>query len=140
MLNELTPLPQPVHDDTLPTGSVEMVNGEPGLILEFLKAPFIGETDGVVEVVGDSMIPTLKPGTRVAISKLADQRLLYWGNIYFVIDANLQGATRRVYEGPDDETIVLRSDNPDRAKYPDIRRRWPQIKAVFTVKADITKH
>lgn len=132
--NCLTPL-----IDGPAAGTIEKIDGDAVIFLDYLKAPFIGEIDGAIEVTGDAMIPTFIPGSRIAIQRLDDPKIFYQGEIYFLIDANLFGIVRRMYEGEGAGTVLLVADNPDRNKYPAVKRSWNDIKAVFKVKADINR-
>jgi hypothetical protein len=131
--------PVPVNNGNVSPGTVTLINDEPQLIVDFLEAPFLGLVEGVIDVVGDSMSPTFKSGSKVAIVRLQDPTILNWGEYYYIIDKNLQGLVRRV--GPDktDNSIVLMPDNPDTEKYPPIIRRWEQIVAIFKVMANICR-
>jgi phage repressor protein C with HTH and peptisase S24 domain len=128
----------PANQEQEDAGTITTYNNSPSIILEYIDAPFIGAVEGVVEVTGDSMVPTLKPGDRLAIKQLADIKLLLWGEIYYIVDKNFQGVVRRVYEM--DGGLLLMGDNEDQKKYPPVKRMWNQLEAVFKVKADITKH
>jgi phage repressor protein C with HTH and peptisase S24 domain len=117
-------------------GTFETWNNESTVVLDFMKAPFIGELEGVVEVTGDDMAPTFRPGTRVAVQRLNDPRIFTPGQFYFIIDRNGQSFVRRMMEGTRDD-VILKSDNE--RLYPQFKRNWRDIKAVFKIKADINR-
>jgi phage repressor protein C with HTH and peptisase S24 domain len=117
-------------------GTFETWNNESTVVLDFMKAPFIGELEGVVEVTGDDMIPTFRPGTRVAVQRLSDPKIFTPGQFYFIIDRNGQSFVRRMMEGTRDD-VILKSDNE--RLYPQFKRNWRDIKAVFKIKADINR-
>jgi transcriptional regulator with XRE-family HTH domain len=131
--------PVPVNMPNLSAGIIVMINEELNLIVDYFEAPFLGSIDGVIDVQGDSMSPTFKSGSKIAITRLQDPTLLNWGEHYFIIDKNHDCLLKRV--GPDkkENSIVLKSDNPDEGKYPPISRRWEQIETIFKVKACITR-
>jgi phage repressor protein C with HTH and peptisase S24 domain len=120
------------------SGTISVVDNTAAIIMEYIDAPFIGFVEGVVEVSGESMNPTLKSGDRLAIKQLPDMQLLLWGELYYIIDKNLQGVVKRVYEF--EGGIEMMSDHQDQRRYPPVKRKWNQIEAIFKVKADITKH
>lgn len=132
--------PVPVMNVKAAAGTIALIQDEPELIVEYLDVPFVGMVDGAIEVVGESMLPTLSPGARAAVKKLEDKTLLNWGEVYYVIDSNYEGYIKRLYPGSDESHITLRSDNPNPTLYPPIARKWEHIIAIFKVKADITKH
>ncbi|SHN42320.1 S24 family peptidase [Chitinophaga sp. CF418] len=132
--------PVPMTNTKASAGTIALFNDEPELIVEFLDIPFIGIVDGAIEVVGESMVPTFKNGSRAAVRKLEDKTLINWGEIYYIVDTNYEGVVKRLYAGTDDTHIVLKSDNPDQETYPPFPRKWQHIVAVFKVKAEITKH
>ena len=132
--------PVPMYNVKAAAGTIALVQDEHELIVEYLDVPFVGMVDGAIEVVGESMLPTLCPGARAAVKKLEDKTLLNWGEVYYVIDANYEGYVKRLYPGSDDTFITLKSDNPNAGLYPPIARKWEHIVAIFKVKADITKH
>jgi len=121
-------------------GTITVVNNEPQLIVDRIDAPFLGEVEGVIEIIGDSMAPTFKNGCRVAIARLKNPMLLDWGEYYFVIDKNWQGAVRRIYPGELENSIQLLADNENQEKFPPITKKWEQIEAIFKIKAGILKH
>jgi hypothetical protein len=100
----------------------------------------IGPIDELVEMVGDSMMPTFKPGSLVALKALPNPELLYWSEYYYIIDDNDQSLVRRVYASEIQNCIKLVSDHPDQGTYPPIFISWNQVKAIYKVKAEIVKH
>lgn len=139
------PLKQPGKAVPLTTaiassGTIAIIDNEPHLIVDRIEAPFLGEIDGIVEVIGESMEPILKHGCRIAIARLKDSTVLNSGKHYFIIDKNLQGIVRRVYPGETEDTIQLVSDNEDQRKFPPITRSLDQIEAIFQVKASILQY
>jgi phage repressor protein C with HTH and peptisase S24 domain len=99
----------------------------------------LGEVDGLVEITNESMEPTFSKGSRIAITRLKNQRLLDWGECYYLIDKNWQSSIKRIYPGESSEKIQLVSDNPDRTKYPPYEREWSQIETICKVKAEIKR-
>ncbi len=122
--------------DGPPSGTFEKWQDVDTVVLDYLRAPFIGETEGVIEITGDDMSPTFRPGTRVAVQRLQDPKIFTPGQFYLIIDRNGQSFVRRMLEGSGHE-VVLKADN-DR-DFPQFRRSWKDIRAVFKIKADINK-
>jgi hypothetical protein len=100
----------------------------------------LGQIDELVEMIGDSMIPTFKPGSLVALKALPNPELLYWSEYYYIIDSTGQGLVRRVYASEIQNCITLVADHPDQSKYPAISISKNKIKTIFKVKAEIVKH
>lgn len=132
--------PIPVTNTKAAAGSVILYNDEPEIILEYVEIPFVGNTDGAIEVVGESMYPTLKNGSRIAVAKIEDKTLIHPGYIYYILDKNHQGVVKRLYKGKDENHIKLSSDNPDKETYPPYELHLSKVLAIFKVQADITKH
>jgi phage repressor protein C with HTH and peptisase S24 domain len=122
------------------SGTITFIDNEPELIVDRINAPFLGEGEGVIEVLGESMAPTFINGCRIVIVRLNDYRILEWGKCYYIIDNNWQGVVRRIKQGDMPNTIRMVSDNPFQEKYPPIQRQWEQIKAVFRVTASVLRH
>ncbi|WP_205512411.1 LexA family transcriptional regulator [Longitalea arenae] len=129
----------PQTDGKAAAGTVTVHNNEPELIVDRITAPFLGAVEGVIEVTGESMEPTFSNGSRIVIARLQDQRRLYWGLYYYVIDTNWQGIVRRVYPGDTENSIQLVADNPNQARFPPIQLQWEQVEAVFKVMARILR-
>jgi len=123
----------PVYDTDgrIAAGTVLIMNDEPQLIVERINAPFLGTVEGVIEITGSDMEPTIKNGCRIAIHRLKDYRMLNWGRCYYIINKNLKGIVRRVY--PCEGGIQLVSDHPNKAVYPPIERAWDQIVTVLEI-------
>jgi len=100
----------------------------------------LGPIDQLVEITGESMSPTFRHGSLVALCALPNPELLYWSQHYYILDTNGQGLVRRVYASDIQNCIQLVSDHPDQNKYPAFSISWNQIKAIFKVKAEIVKH
>ena len=100
----------------------------------------IGPIDDMIEIIGDSMIPTFKPGSLAMISKMPYPDILMWSEYYYIVDTNGQGRVRRVYESNIQNCIKLVTDHPDQDKYPPISIGWNAIKAIYIVRAGIVKH
>ena len=118
-------------------GTIIIQNSSSELIVDRLEAPFMGNVDGAVEVTSENMEPTFKKGSRIAISRLEDIRILEWGECYFIIDKNGQGSVRRVQQGENETQLILESDNPS---YGPLKRNLNEIKAILKIKAGILKY
>lgn len=124
-------------ENNLASGTVCLINEEPHIIAERMNAPFLGQLEGAVEVNNDSMSPTIQAGTRIAIRRLTDLKLLDGGGCYYIINKNLTGMARRVY--PCEGGIRLVADHPDQTLYPPMERRWEQILAVLEIVGTVNK-
>jgi phage repressor protein C with HTH and peptisase S24 domain len=132
-------VPIPQTDGKAAAGTILFSNDEPELIVDRINAPFLGPVEGIIEVSGESMVPTFTNGCRVAISRLNNYRILDWGWYYYIIDKNWQGYVRRVYPGETENSLCLVSDNPNQDKFPPVQRQWEHIEAIFRVMAAIWK-
>jgi phage repressor protein C with HTH and peptisase S24 domain len=118
-------------------GSIITINKKPVLIAWRMEVPFIGEVDGVIPVIGDSMEPRFKSGNMVALKKLRFIRLINAGYHYYIIDKNHMGLLRRVRPGAENNSIILSAENEN--DYPEITRKMDDILAIFKIEAVIVK-
>jgi transcriptional regulator with XRE-family HTH domain len=133
-------LPIPQTEGKVAAGTVIATDWGPELIVDRINAPCLGVMEGMIEVVGDSMAPTFINGSRIVIVRLKNNRLLNWGNSYYIMDHNWQGNVRRVYQGQTENHIQLVADHPDQRKFPPLERTWNEIAAIFKIIASINKH
>jgi phage repressor protein C with HTH and peptisase S24 domain len=129
--------PRPQKSGKEAAGTIIIADNEPELIVDRINAPVLGHIEGIVEVTGESMEPTLKNGCRVVITRLEYPYTLLWGNCYFIVDHNLATYVRRIYAGNDQNSIRLLADFNDQSKYPPIELKRNQILAIFMIKASI---
>ena len=99
----------------------------------------LGRVDKVIEVSGDSMLPTFKHGTLICITSLPNPKVINWSELYYIVDKNGEGIVRRIYAGENENSIKLLSDNPDQITFAPIIREWDAIDAIYKVKAVIYK-
>jgi hypothetical protein len=133
-------LPTPQTDGKAAAGTVIITERGPELIVDRINAPCLGAVEGMIEVIGDSMAPTFINGCRIVIARLKNDRLLNWGNYYYIINQNWQGTVRRIYQGQTEKHIRLVSDHPDQVKFPPFQQTWDEIAAIFKIMASINKH
>jgi len=138
---------KPIETDVKFTaGQIVQFDDEPNLIVEPIKASYLEDAPYTVEVTNESMLPTIKPGDRVALKKLNDKTMIMPGEIYFIVDTENERVAKRLYYKTNDKSaVLLRSDNEtknDKGEYlyPEFERKWEQIIAVYRIKADITLH
>jgi phage repressor protein C with HTH and peptisase S24 domain len=129
----------PANSSIAAPGSVMVINNEPQMVVDFIKVPCLGDVEGLVNVEGDSMAPTFENGSKAVIQRLNDPTLLNWGDCYYIIDKNLNGLLRRLTPGKNDESLILKADNPDQEKFPPITRSLSQIQAIFRAKAQLVR-
>ncbi len=127
----------PVFNTRASAGTAILFNDRPELVIEYVDIPFIGKSDGVIEIVGDSMNPTYGNGSRIAVRKLDDKELVYPNECYYVIDANYDGRVKRLMKSTKSNHIVLHSDNKE---YPDVELPWDKILAVCKILCRIIKN
>lgn len=126
----------PVYNTKASAGHAIFFNDRPELIAEYVDIPFIGKSDGVIEIVGSSMSPTYLNGTRIAVRKLEDKQLIYPNECYYIIDANYDGRVKRLIKSEKEDHIILRSDNKE---YPDVELPWSKIISVCKILCRIIK-
>ena len=126
----------PVFNTRASAGHAILFNDRPELIAEYVDIPFIGKSDGVIEIVGQSMSPTYVNGTRIAVRKLEDKQLIYPNECYYIIDVNYDGRVKRLIKSEKEDHIVLRSDNKE---YPDVELPWSKIISVCKILCRIIK-
>ena len=100
----------------------------PELIVEPNSDPFLSQSEGLIEIMNESMEPTIKKGSRIAISRLKDGGELAWGECYYVINKRWQGLVRRLYEAENGNAVRLISDHVDQEKYSSINLEWRKSK------------
>jgi phage repressor protein C with HTH and peptisase S24 domain len=130
-----TPLPL-AEANGIP-GAIITINKKPVLMAWRMDLPFIGEVDGVIPVIGDSMEPKFKSGNLVALKKLRFTKIINAGYYYYVIDKNHKGLLRRVRPGAENNSIILSAENEN--DYPEITRKMDDILAIFSIEAVIMK-
>jgi phage repressor protein C with HTH and peptisase S24 domain len=91
-----------------------------------------------IEMAGESMIPTIQPGTRLLGEVITGPDQIRPGEIYIVVDKNGEQTVRRVVAM--ENGIVLTSDHQNQQLYPPYARTWDQIQAIFKVTAFGNKH
>lgn len=95
------------------------------------------EVDYVVSYTDECMAPFYKPGCRLCLREVANPRKLIWGTIYYFADIHNQEMLRRVFPGEDANEVRLTSSLP--VDYPEIIRRYDELKTVFEVVAILLK-
>ena len=88
------------------------------------------KADFMIQIYGDSMLPRYHSGDMVFCQFVRDKNFLQWGKIY-VVDSE-QGAMikRLCYDPTSDDTVLLKSENPD---YAPIRLRKDEIRQLALV-------
>ncbi|OQP44128.1 hypothetical protein A4H97_33700 [Niastella yeongjuensis] len=130
----------PQLDGIASAGTVIFTGNEPELIVDRINAPFLGPSEGAVEILGESMEPTFKNGSRVIIIRLQNPEILDWGHYYLIIDRNLHITVKRIYQSTSIGSIVLVSDNPDQSRFTPIERSLDQVTAILKVVGSINKY
>jgi phage repressor protein C with HTH and peptisase S24 domain len=126
----------PLYDSSIAPGTIITQNDQPMLIAWRIDAPFIGEVDGAIPVVGNSMEPEFKSGSWIAIKKLRFTKIINAGNVYYVIDKNHGGVLRRVRPGSENNSIILTAENQ---KHGETVRKMDDVLAIFSMEAVIGK-
>lgn len=88
----------------------------------------------VIKVIGDSMYPTFQNGNFLVIKK-AEIEHLKWGEPYVLITEDGE-LLKRIYAHPQNEKIILKSDNP---QYSEQTISVSQVNSFWIIKGLITK-
>lgn len=132
--------PWRVTDPNVVTGSLIKTNSEQEIILDLVEVPFIGEVDGAIEMIGDSMEPTYMNGCRLFVTRVDNLHDLEWGACYLIIGTNNEISIKRVYQSHVSDCVLLKSDNPDQEKYPPYAKPWDKILTIFKIKGYFLKN
>jgi phage repressor protein C with HTH and peptisase S24 domain len=127
----------PLAENNGVPGTIITINNKPVLIAWRMDSPFMGEVDGVIPVIGDSMEPKFKSGNLVALKKLRFTKIINAGYYYYIIDMNHKGLLRRVRPAAENNSIILAAENEQ--DYPEITRKMDDILAIFSIEAVIMK-
>lgn len=93
--------------------------------------PEIDKNQQIIGVSGDSMEPVLKNFDRIAIRKIENWTVIFWGQIYVVMTDEYR-FVKYVKPHPTDKNyILLKSENS--TKYDDIELHRNQIRSMFLV-------
>jgi transcriptional regulator with XRE-family HTH domain len=126
-----------LSDSKAVPGTILTISDKPVLIAWRVDAPVIGDVDGVIPVIGDSMEPKFKSGNWIALKKLRFTKIINAGYYYYVVDKNLKGLLRRVRPAAENNSIILAAENDK--DYPEITRKMDDILAIFSIEAVIVK-
>lgn len=102
-------------------------------IMGYVNMPQINPDCVIVRVNGDSMTPTIQPGSFIAIRRISPSGLIYWGQIYVIVTENFR-MVKFIRRHHDDSMITLHSDNPH---YDDIEMPRSQVQALYIVETII---
>jgi hypothetical protein len=124
------PFPNP--DASIACGHIVDNDGEPELIVFRFDAPFLIQVEGALQILDDSMYPTYKPGSYIAIARLHDWSNIIYGDCYYMIDKSGHGMFRRIFKGNKDDDYRLVADNSSK-RFPSNFRSQQQIEAILRV-------
>lgn len=125
-------------DNKASAGTVCMLNGKLGIIVDRINAPILGLIDGVVEVTGESMAPTFPNGCRIGIVRI-NRKMLQWGQYYYIIDTNYKGFVRRICPDKEPSSIMLLSDHINQNLFPPMSRLKENIIGILQIVVAIIK-
>ena len=98
-------------------------------IVGSIELPGIPEDGLIVKVSGDSMQPIINNGDLVALKKVNNTDLIYWGQIYVLLLDDYR-MVKFVRKHKDKSMVILRSENPD---YDDIEVKRSDIRDMMIV-------
>lgn len=94
-----------------------------------IDVPFINKESSIVRVSGDSMQPVICNGDMVAIRKVKNLDLIFWGQIYVILLEDYR-MVKYIRKHNDRNMVILRSANPE---YDDIEIQKSEIRDLFIV-------
>ena len=124
----------PVYDIDVTAGrrelSLELTDDR---IIGRINLPNISEEAAIVRVSGDSMDPTVRNGSYVAIRPVSNTAYIFWGQMYVIVldDYRMVKFVRR---NADTTKVTLHSDNP---AYDDMEVNRADIRRLYLVEAVI---
>ncbi len=124
-------VPVPVYDLDVTAGCVELSRLlTDDRIVGSISLPDLKRDCAIVRVSGDSMKPVINNGGFVAIRKISNPALIFWGQIYVIMleDYRMVKYLRRHPSEPD--LVVLRSANPE---YDDMEVPRSEIIGLYIV-------
>lgn len=86
--------------------------------------------DFMIEIHGESMFPTFKPGDVVACTIIRESNFIQWNRVHLIATAEQGILIKRLKKGTTDSTIMLVSDNPD---YDPFEVELPFVKGIALV-------
>lgn len=122
----------PVYDIDVTAGCSELsAMFTDDRVIGTVTIPRLDSHSVIVRVSGDSMQPVINDGDSIALRRLSDPRVIYWGQIYVVVldDYRMVKYLRR---HPDPGKVILRSANPS---YDDIEVDRTDIRALYLVES-----
>ncbi len=98
-------------------------------IMGYMDLPSLNPDSIIVRVSGDSMKPVIENGSFVAIRKVSDSGIIFWGQIYIIVTDDYR-MVKYLRRHEDKDYVVLHSANPD---YDDIDLPRKAINGLFLV-------
>jgi phage repressor protein C with HTH and peptisase S24 domain len=96
------------------TGEIQVLEYE----CERYVVPLFRDAEFLIQVKGSSMIPKYNSGDLVACKKLSLNDLFFQWNKVYVIDTAQGALIKRIKKGPDDDHILVVSDNRQYDTFP----------------------
>ena len=124
----------PVYDIDVTAGRRELwLELTDDRIIGRINLPNLAEDAAIVRVSGDSMDPTVRNGSYVAIRPVSNTSYIFWGQMYVIVldDYRMVKFVRR---NADNTKVTLHSDNP---AYDDMEVNRDDIRRLYLVEAVI---
>ncbi len=124
----------PVYDIDVTAGRRELsLDLTDDRVIGRINLPNISHEAAIVRVSGDSMAPTVKNGSYIAIRPVSNMAYIFWGQIYVIVldDYRMVKFLRR---HPDKSMVILQSANPS---YDDMEVLRSDIRRLYIVEAVI---
>ena len=91
------------------TGEIGIMNNE----CECYSVPGLNNADYLIQVKGNSMLPTYNSGDIVACRRINMQDAFFQWNRVYILDTDQGPIMKRIKPGSDQEHITIVSDNPE---------------------------
>ena len=119
----------PVYDIDATCGG-EFRDFQDDVIIGYVNLPTISKDAIIITASGNSMVPTIQNGDKIAIREIKSWDFIFFGQIYLVLASEYR-MLKYIRKHPTDKDIlILRSENNE---YDDIELPKSEIKKLFIV-------
>lgn len=124
----------PVYDIDVTAGcrelSLELTDDR---VIGHINLPNLSNEAAIIRVSGDSMAPSVRNGSYIAIRPVSNNAYIFWGQIYVIVLDDYR-MVKFLRKHPDPRMVTLHSDNP---LYDDMEVMRSDIRRLYLVEAVI---